>query len=475
MSGQDVVIVGADGREHVFPAGFDPKRAASIVKQATAPPREKGLATIGEQIDAKRNPIVDAGVGALKGVGNTVFGLGRLVHDYTPIGRISDAIQPGAFDRQPEELQPTNTAQKLGYYGEQMGEFMIPLSKVATLGKAGEVARAAAQTMIQSGHPLEAGASGAIAAVMPGGAAAQRASSALQASAEKSAAQALGATKEWAKSEATRIAPQMIQRGVKGSRAAMLAQAKTAAQTVGADLNAAYTAAAANGDTVHGPIVRGALELTRDALKVKNASGALTVIPGTERVIQKLDDLSAFVQTLGDDIPVDRAAHVKRTMDKIVSKAGLFGPKATASATDNADAWAIREASGALRDLLNRNPTIAELNGELSFWTGLKNVLKETEKRTQAQRGGLTDAIRGTGGAVIGAAAGGPLGAGAGQLAAQQLSKVVESPAFKTTVSAPLKSALADALASGHAGQVLSVLKKISAALPGQMQPATAQ
>lgn len=34
---QEVVIVGADGTEHVFPSGFDPKRAASIVRQSAEP------------------------------------------------------------------------------------------------------------------------------------------------------------------------------------------------------------------------------------------------------------------------------------------------------------------------------------------------------------------------------------------------------------------------------------------------------
>lgn len=38
QQGAEVVIVGDDGTEHVFPAGFDPKRAAAIVRQA-APPK----------------------------------------------------------------------------------------------------------------------------------------------------------------------------------------------------------------------------------------------------------------------------------------------------------------------------------------------------------------------------------------------------------------------------------------------------
>lgn len=36
MTDQEVVIVGTDGAEHVFPSGFDPKRAADIVRQQTA-------------------------------------------------------------------------------------------------------------------------------------------------------------------------------------------------------------------------------------------------------------------------------------------------------------------------------------------------------------------------------------------------------------------------------------------------------
>lgn len=36
MNGE-VVIVGADGQEHVFPAGFDPKRAAGLVRQRAKP------------------------------------------------------------------------------------------------------------------------------------------------------------------------------------------------------------------------------------------------------------------------------------------------------------------------------------------------------------------------------------------------------------------------------------------------------
>lgn len=450
--------------------------------------KEPGLATIGdqlksknptwgEQVGGKTGTAVDLAVGAAKGVGNTLFGMGKIVHDYTPVGRISDAIQPGAFEQRPDYATPANTTQRVGYTGEQVGEFFIPMSALSKAGKVGQVAKSVAMTQAQTDSPIASGVSGALTAVIPGGGAAARASSAMRESANKTVAQALGATKEWAKAEATELAPQMLKRGVGGSRTVMLEEAKTAAKAVGQQLDDAYKSAAAAGEVVQGQVIRGALQLTQDALKVKNAKGALTIIPGTERVIAKLGQLDDFVKTLGPNIPVDRAAQVKRVMDKIVDKAGLFGQKATASATDSADAWAFREASGAFRELLNRNPTIAALNGEAAFWTGLKGVLKETQKRTQAQSAGITAAGMGGSGAIIGAMTGDTasekaLNAVLGGLAGRQMIKVLQSPAFRTQAAAPFKNLLADALASGSTGKALDAMKKILESAPAQVTAA---
>lgn len=413
----------------------------------------------------------DVAIGAAKGVGNTVYGLGKLVHDYTPIGRISDAIQPGAFDpeNKPAELTPTNTPQKVGYYGEQVAEFMAPTGAPAKLARAAEVAKSGALGLAQSGgDPIAGGVSAGVAAI-PGGAMLNKAAGAFERSAQKEMAQALGAAKEWAKVESAKLAPEMLKRGIGGSRAAMLDLAKSTSKRVGANLDEAYKAATAAGETVPSDIIAGNVQLARDALQTHLPSGARVTIPGTEAVVQRLDALADFVQQMGPDIPVDKAAHIKRTWDKIVDKAGLFGAKSTSSATDNANAWAIREASNSFRDLLNTNPTIAALNKESAFWTGLKKVLKETEKRTQSQRGGLTDAVRGTGGAVAGAMMGGPLGAGAGQLVTTQLSRLTASPAFRTLVSARAKKGIADALASGItpriAGAVQAAMKELPPAL----------
>jgi hypothetical protein len=438
---------------------------AAQAQQPAAPEPERGVV----------GTALEVGKGAAKGVGNTLYGFGKLAHDYTPLGRLSDAVAPGAFEGAPPAiLEPTNTPQKVGYYGEQVGEFFLPTGVAGKLGKAAEVAKSGLLTMAQGGTPAAAGASAAITAAVPGGAALKKAGGAVKVGAEKEMAQALGATKEWAKSDAAKLAPQMLQRGVRGSREAMYAQARDAAQLVGRELDDAYKSAAQAGEAVKGDIVRGNLQLTRDALTVRDAAGKASAIPGTEGVLSKLDELDTFVESLGPDIPVDKAAHVKRTWDQIVSKAGLFGPKATASATDNANAWAIREASSSFRQLLNSNPTIADLNKEAAFWTGLKGVLKETQKRTQAQAGtGLVAAGTGGAGAVIGATTGdgGIDNAIIGGLAGRQLVKVLQSPAFRTSVAGPLKDKLADALASGSAERISAAIGRITASMPGQMQP----
>lgn len=424
--------------------------------------------------------VVDAGIGAAKGVGNTAFGLGKIVRDYTPVGRISDAILPGAFDQKPPEIVPQGTAQNVGYGAEQLGEFFLPTGAAGKIGKAAEVAKAGGLTLAQGGSPAAAGVSAAITAAIPGGGAAKKASGMLREGAEKTMAQALGATKEAAKTEAQKLAPQMLERGVKGSRQAMLDQAVSETSRVGAQLGTEYAAAGAAGSTVPAHVVRGALEKAAEKLAVPDAQGAPVVIEGTQAVAKRLALLDQFVSTLGPDIPVDKAAKIKQTWDRIVSKAGLYGPKAGASATDNADAWAIREGAGAFRDLLNTNPTIEALNHEFAFWKGLKGVLGETQRRTQAQGGGLVSAGMGGAGSVVGALSGDSTSdrvqnAVIGGLAGRQLIKVIQSPAWRTTVTGPMKAKLAEALASGAADRISAAVGRIVAAAPSALQPATVQ
>lgn len=464
------------------PVDYDALAAEVAAVDAPDTAQDAPAASWGDTAKSVARGAVDVGIGAAKGLGNTAYGLGKLVHDYTPIGRISDVIQPGAFEEaaKPPELEPSNTAQRVGQGLEQVGEFFLPVGMAGKAGKVAEVAKAGALTLAQGGSPTASGVSAGLTAAVPGVSAARRAAGAIERSAQKEVAQALGATKEWAKSEAAQLAPEMIARGVKGSREAMLSQAKGRVAAVGKQLDDAYRTAAQAGKVIDGNVVAGNVQLVRDSLMHQIGPGRRVVIPGTEGVVKRLDDLADFVVSIGPDIPVDKAAHIKRTLDQIVSKAGLYGPKAGANSTDAATAWATREAAGAFRQLLNRDPTIAALNQEAAFWTGLKGVLKETQKRTQAQAGtGLVQAGTGGAGAVIGAMSGDSTSdrvvkGAIGGLAGRQLTKLVQSPGFRTSVSAPLKQALADALASGSSERVVSTVRRVTAAMPAQLRPSLA-
>lgn len=455
-------------------AAETPPAAAPPAPASAAPPADPPARTWRDTAATAK----DVAIGAAKGVGNTVFGLGKIVHDYTPVGRISDAIQPGAFDQRPPEIVPTNTAQQVGFTGEQVAEYFLPAGTAVKAGKAVNVAKDAALAWAQSGSPVQAGVTGAITAAIPGGGAAQKAAGALERSAQATMAQALGATKEWAKDEAAKLAPELLTRGIGGSLHSMRTLARATAAKVGQNLDDAYKAAAAAGETVSSDIVRGNIQLASDALHVLTPGGKRLAIPGHEAAIAQLATLDEFVGQLGADIPVDKAAALKQGWDAIVSKAGLYGQSAMASATDKAKAWSFREASTSFRDLLNTNPTIEALNQEAGFWIGFRNVLDATKLRKVAQSGGLVKAGASGVGAVIGAATGDTYTESAtrgllGGLAGQQFVKVVTSPAFRSQVSAPLKHALAEALASGQSREIASVIGRITSALPAQFRPAT--
>lgn len=424
--------------------------------------------------------VADVGIGALKGAGRTAFGLGKMVRDYTPIGRISDAISPGAFDQVPPELEPSNTAQRVGFTAEQVGEFFTPAgiaSKAKALKTAVDIGKSGLLTMAQSGSPTTAATSMGITAAVPGAGAAVRAGKALKEGAKKTVVQALAPTKEWAKVEAARIAPQMLERGIKGSREAMLSQAGGQTAALGQQIDDAVQAASAQGVTVAGQMVIGAIKQAKQSLTVPSSTGAQVPIEGTQAAVRTLNRLEEFVDSLGPDIPIERANQIKKAWQKIVSKAGFYGPKASSSATDNAKAWATREAEKAMRtQIAAESPQLAALNQEFAFWKGLKDVLTATEMRKQGHGAGLTATIGGIAGASTGYAQGdSPLGIVgqmlAGGIAGRQVIALMQSPQWRTMVSAPLKDKLADALLSGKAKMIEDVSRIVVTSLPARLRP----
>lgn len=472
--------IGADVTSLLAPVGED---VTALMGEAPTPPSKPA---------PKPAPTGQTGVagvltGAAKGLANTVIGLGEAAYDYVPgVSQVSDAAQKLVFgDVKPagalftqarKDVAPTTTAERIGQGVEQIGEFFAPVGAVGKVGKAAEVAKAGLLGRAQTGSTTQGAVTAGLSAIPLGGIA-SKAAGALQQSAEKGVARALGATKEWAKSEAGKLAPQMLQRGVGGSRPAMLAQASAQTSKLSKDIAAEVAAAAARGDTVSGASFASAIDKARQTLLIPDASGAVRVVPGAEAVVKRLDKLDDFVRTLGPDIPIDKAQKLKQTWDQIVSKAGLYGQKAGASSTDSANAWATREAASAFRKLISTgNPALDAINKEFAFWKGLQGVLKETAQRTQAQSSGLGASIMGAAGAGAGVATGTSTSdklenALIYGLAGRNLMRLVQSPGWQTKASAPFKSMLASALASGSQSKIAEAVKRITSAMPAQYRP----
>lgn len=411
--------------------------------------------------------------GVVKSALGTIEGAGKVVRSIPVVGPL---LARGPEVTLPVSTQPSNTSQAVGKMAGDVAQFLVP--GMGTGSRLAQGAKAAGLTFAQTGGaPVASGVSGALTAVLPGGGAASRAAGALEQSANKSVAQALGATKEWAKTEAAKLAPQVLKRGIGGSRQVMLDLADKASQRVGAELNAAIDAAAEAGETVSGEAIRDGLSTIRDTFFVAMPDGARMAIPGTENVVRRLASLDQFVDRLGTDIPVDKAVAVRRVWDRIVDEAGLFGRQGAASGADNAGAFATKQASDAFRRLINESPSLEALNKESSFWQGLRSVLEETKLRTQAQSSGLSQAIQSGAGATVGGMFGDSgsdrvKNAVLGGIAGRQVVRLLQSPTWATKVSAPLKTSLASALASGSAARIEAISRAIIQSLPAQLRPA---
>lgn len=422
-------------------------------------PASSGFATIGD---------VFKGVG--KSVAGVVEGGGNLLRQIPGVQRVSEAIGETTL---PFSTQPTNTAQAIGKGAADIAQFFTPTGVVGKSAKAAEVAKNVGLTLLQGGGTGSATFSGLLTAFMPTPARIAKTASGLQQTAEKEIVQALGPTKDVMKATATKIAPQILERGVRGSREAMLERASSQVAQVGREINSAVQQASQAGVTVPIDAIRQPIVKAASQLFVTNPQGEITVIEGMQPVVRQLTRLGHFIERLGPEIPIEQANRLKITWDKIVSKAGLYGNKVGAASTDNAKAWAFREASSAFRKAIAQaDGGLDTLNQEYKFWKGLRDVLSETTKRTQAQGGGLSATIMGASGAGAGAMLGGDSvydriqSAAIGGLAGRQFVRLMQSPTWRTSVSAPMKHRLADALASDSTAGIALAMRSIMASLP---------
>lgn len=456
-----------------------------------------------EPFDAKQllNPMLRPGVemltGALKGAAGTVYNTGRYV---------GNRLMPGdPIPEVPASLKPDGTMETIGHIAEQGAEFLAPSGlvrkgvtaaatygpKIATAAKVGlEALSAGGIATAQGGNPLTAAATGAL--VPAAGALVERAAPALREAANAKVVQALGPTKERFKAMAARLTPGILKRGLSGSRQAILEQATQKADEAGDAIDGAIQQFGSRQAGTQ-PIVD-ALETAKDAFRTATkmpiadavkrgvaerardlGNGLVEVdVVFEPRAVAQLDGLKTIVSELGDTATVDQLINIRRAWDKVVDQAGGFAHRAGGAIgvplSDQTEAWAKREATGAIRKVLAAEvPELTALNKEFAFWKGLKDVLTQTQQRTQPQGPGLLKQVAEAGGA----AAASSHGIGAAVLTGK-LAKAAQaaftSPRWRL-LDARVRNGLADAIESGSVSRMTGQLARVSAALASKAPP----
>ena len=104
--------------------GIEGLPAGAVLRPIAAEPHESPAQEEPGYLSQAGTALKDVGIGAVKGMGNTVAGTASLLGKIPVIGKTLSP--PEGTTALKAMSEPTDTAQKVGYYGEQIGEFMLP-------------------------------------------------------------------------------------------------------------------------------------------------------------------------------------------------------------------------------------------------------------------------------------------------------------------------------------------------------------
>jgi hypothetical protein len=327
---------------------------------------------------------------------------------------------------------------------DKFGNITQPAVAPNLAGGAGEAAGLVAPFLVKPGMQLAGKAANA--AGVP---------EALQGSAEKSYAQVLNPTTKVNKAITAKIVPELLDRGVTAlTMKGLQAQAQSHIAAVGSAIGDAWDALPAGTKTDLQPVYDHLQSAIDDTHSIPDSAGKM--IPKGPEAERAIDNISRLQQTLVDvaepdasgklQIPVDKIRDLRQYFDGIAAKAGRY-PMNQLSDQSAAEAHGLA-ADSIRKELANDHPDIAELNKEYSFWKNTNQVVSDTLERRQGQAKPLGRQLASAAGAGAGFVSGGVGGAVLGRAAMDAIESATRSPAWRT-VSAVLKSKLADAIASG--------------------------
>lgn len=296
----------------------------------------------------------------------------------------------------------------------------------------------------------------------------------LQASAEADVEKFLKPTKEKTKETTEKIAAEVIEKDIQGTRAEVKELSKAKVEELGKDIDAFVSSPEFTGEINISKLTD---ELNKFEDKLIEPKSGL-VIPWNEADFRFIVDTREFLENLatktGDNLTADQSQFLKKSFNQVF-KGNLTSLEKFQNTVKGKLGITLRN------ELAKDNPTLDALNKDFSFWISLDNVLGETIRRTkgQAEWGWLEtkasttrrDVWKGSGAAVWGTIWGTIAGtewavvwAALGTILwtkiANKIDVVASSPKYKL-ISAQKKQALADAIAEQNAWKVEKLLDAI--------------
>lgn len=259
----------------------------------------------------------------------------------------------------------------------------------------------------------------------------------LRAGAIEDIGRALAPTTKGNKAITTRIAPEILDRGIFGT-------AKGIQKKALKGLRAAGTAIDDFGK------LEGSTDVSKVLGVLDEAKGEFVVdgVAVNKRAVGFIDEVKQILNSVADEtgkIGREQLRAVRRIWDDEVRQAGGFAGK---SLSEGSEVSVKETASNAIRNLLaDEIPDLAKLNKEYNFWASLNKVAKESSGRRVGQSGLARKAAGAMTGGIIGSS-GGAIGAAVGAEAGQRLAQISGSSLYRS-LSANGKKRLADLLVDG--------------------------
>lgn len=264
----------------------------------------------------------------------------------------------------------------------------------------------------------------------------------LKGSAIKKMEEALSPGKEKLKDLTQKIAPEAVERGVRGTLGQISKQAEKGLKEAG---EAFEEFGKLEGNTKVAKILD-VFEKTK--AKFKTAEGVV-VESAPVKTMDKLADVIRRASKDGEEISREELRGIRRVWDEVV----YGGNKSAKTATEGSVLSLKKEAADSIRNLLaDEVPALDKINKDFSFFSDLSKIVDATQTRRVGQTGLVRKGAGMLTGAYLGSAAGKLLGLPGGEFvgaaAGGKAAEAAGSTLFKSW-NAATRNVLADALTSG--------------------------